>query len=134
MSSYSSTHTCVRPLVCSGANTPRPLDVFMGTYPSDNVSPRFCYVSASLPLFPPPCVRAHGSSGPGLSPPPRWLACDVAPFFFSSSQLCLLLLSHSRRLRSPLFVLLLRAAGCGSPRTEVLDRQNQPPGREEPDP
>lgn len=85
----------------------------MGTYPSDNVSARFCCVSASRPLFPPPCVRAHGSSGPGLSPPPRWLVGDVAPFFFRGSQLCLLLLSHSRRLRSPLFSFwcVMRVAG-----------------------
>lgn len=84
--------------------------------------------------FLPPCVRAHGSSGPGLSPPPRWLVGDVAPFFFpwlpavSSTPLSF----PSSPLAS--LLLLVRDAGCGSPRTEVLDRQSQPPGREEAEP
>lgn len=51
-----------------------------------------------------------------------WLpAVSSTPLSFPSSPLASLLL-------------LVRDAGCGSPRTEVLDRQSQPPGREEAEP
>lgn len=68
------------------------------------------------------CLLLLGGSLATSLPFFPWLpAVSSTPLSFPSSPLASLLL-------------LVRDAGCGSPRTEVLDRQSQPPGREEPEP